>query len=249
MSKLKNKRGSLTLEACVVVLLFMFLMLYIYSFFFIFMMHGKMEKTLLKAVESVSLDSYAAGKLRWTDEDGTSYDLSSDGLAGAPGKILNASVNAASEASVENIISLLVTETHDHGVGYVSDYSIDKMKDGVDETNPTTEPRNAAKHSALTKLVKERFFTYFVAQDAGDGQVYTMEDVYEKADKILKSYGVIDGIDGVVFKEVAIADNNLTDNDLKVTVEYKMNHMFDYKGFGLKPLVMRHTAVSHLFVP
>lgn len=53
-----NQAGSITIEACVVVLLFMFLILTLYSFFVIFGAQGKIKSVLIQSAESLSLDQH-----------------------------------------------------------------------------------------------------------------------------------------------------------------------------------------------
>lgn len=63
MNTKENESGSVTIEACVVLMLFMFLILTLYSFFMIFGAQGKIRSTMLQSAESLSLDPYLSSSV------------------------------------------------------------------------------------------------------------------------------------------------------------------------------------------
>lgn len=60
---IKEKDGSLTIEACLCLTLFMFFIMFLYSFFSIFEAQMKIHHTLLQTSQSMSLDAVATDGL------------------------------------------------------------------------------------------------------------------------------------------------------------------------------------------
>ena len=60
---IKEKEGSMTIEACLCLTLFMFFILFLYSFFSVFEAQMKIHHTLLQTAQSLSLDAVATDGL------------------------------------------------------------------------------------------------------------------------------------------------------------------------------------------
>lgn len=67
---LKNEKGVISLEACIVVPIFIFLLLFVYGFIVMFMGQQMLSHSLLQSTESLSLDSYAIEKFHGGDQSG-----------------------------------------------------------------------------------------------------------------------------------------------------------------------------------
>lgn len=63
MKKIKNEKGTITLEACVVVPIFIFLIMFVYGFMVMFLGTHAVSHALVQCAESMSLDSYATDML------------------------------------------------------------------------------------------------------------------------------------------------------------------------------------------
>jgi hypothetical protein len=78
MEKRENaKDGSITIEACVALILFMFLVLMLYSFFYIFEAQMKIKSNLIRTAESLSLDPFVSSRVnsKIIGEDASVGDL------------------------------------------------------------------------------------------------------------------------------------------------------------------------------
>lgn len=64
--KIKKEKGTITLEACVTLIMFTFLMLFWSGLMIIYTAQGDMSHTLLETAESMSLDPYAIERLNTT---------------------------------------------------------------------------------------------------------------------------------------------------------------------------------------
>ena len=64
MKKKKSlNRGSITIEACIVLTLFMFLILTLYSFFYVFEAQMKIQLNLIRTAESMSVDPFVSSRV------------------------------------------------------------------------------------------------------------------------------------------------------------------------------------------
>lgn len=63
MKQFKKEKGSISLEACIVVPMFIFLMLFLYSFFMTFQARNEIGHVVLATANSMSLDAYANKKI------------------------------------------------------------------------------------------------------------------------------------------------------------------------------------------
>lgn len=84
-----------------------------------------------------------------------------------------------------------------------------------------------------TKIVKERFIAYLSGEEIDSGAT-------PEADKLLKRYHVVNGVDGLDFSQSTVESGCV-----KVVVTYELEYEFDV--FGLDPLKMQQSACSKLW--
>ena len=84
-----------------------------------------------------------------------------------------------------------------------------------------------------TNIVKERFIAYLSGEEIGSGAT-------PEADKLLKRYHVVNGVDGLDFSQSTVESGCV-----KVVVTYELEYEFDV--FGLDPLKMQQSACSKLW--
>lgn len=192
MNMKKNQSGSVTIEACVVVMLFMFLILNLYSFFVIFGAQGKIRSVMIQSAESLSLDPHLNSRVPedWMDAGDVQTLL------------LKFTVNSATSSN-----------------GFVK---TTKWYEADETTGDQTK---------VVEAVKERFLAYF---SGGDDAV---------ADTILRSYRIVDGLDGLDFDESNVDSNG----NISIVISYEQKYYFDYPLFGLENIKRKETVVSHLW--
>lgn len=192
MNMKKNQSGSVTIEACVVVMLFMFLILNLYSFFVIFGAQGKIRSVMIQSAESLSLDPHLNSSVPedWMDAGDVQTLL------------LKFTVNSATSSN-----------------GFVK---TTKWYEADETTGDQTK---------VVEAVKERFLAYF---SGGNDAV---------ADTILRSYRIVDGLDGLDFDESNVDSNG----NISIVISYEQKYYFDYPLFGLENIKRKETVVSHLW--
>lgn len=196
----RNTEGSITLEACISLILFVFLILLLYSFFIVFQAESKIADCLIRCGESLSLDVYASEKLT-TDWKETS--------------------------SVSDFFTYIALQATEESTMFYSDTSWYKgEKDEIGNDTATS--------SEMEEVLEERFIAYLV----GDG-----ENAKSRADDLLTNLRVVDGLEGIDFSESYVD----SEGDLYIVVQYKLDYIFDFPGFGFEPIDMKQTSVSRLW--
>jgi hypothetical protein len=95
-----------------------------------------------------------------------------------------------------------------------------------------TDATTASDSESLNSVIKNRFVAYLANGEEAD------------ANALLLRLHVENGLKGVSFRESKI-DN---DGNISVVATYKVNYMFDYKLFGLKPMQFKQTTKSKLWL-
>lgn len=236
MQNNKKERGSLSLEACVVVTMFMFLILFIYSFFIVFEAQNELSHVLLSTTNSLSLDTYAAEKTLQSNDAttrlffnllyGDSGCLNSEfanygdwyksekGSSGSPEGDFNGKIYASEEAR----------DQADREAQEKSE------KNGLVnlETRDYSGRLSSAVNTDLESAISERFTAYLSGGDE------------EYANKLLDRLHINGGLGGLDFSSSYISSGKLT-VILKCEIEYEFNF------FGLNRLPVELKACSKLW--
>lgn len=85
--------------------------------------------------------------------------------------------------------------------------------------------------TGIEAAAEERFIAYFT-----DGN-------REKADEVLKSLRVTEGISGLDFSSCKIDQ----EGNINLSVTYSVEFLFDYKGFNLDPFEFTSTTISRIW--
>lgn len=174
-----NIKGSVSLEACIVVPIFMILMLFIYSFFIVFSAQNSISHALLQCSQSVSLDPYKTDK-----------------VGAAPGEIPDGLYNAIIEGMESDDTyfksdSKWYTTTTDLSL---ADATMNIVTGGFLEAEEEVAITGLSS-SELDEIVKKRFIAYLSGGDES------------KAKKELEALNIVNGLDGIVFTALVSGDD------------------------------------------
>jgi len=97
----------------------------------------------------------------------------------------------------------------------------------------TSEKKIIEQKNNFHSIVKNRFVAYFTA--GGDNAL---------AEKKLKGFNVIDGLNGLDFSESYM---DYDSGDLHINVKYKSKFIFNFSSFGINDIQFSESAVSHLW--
>lgn len=151
----------------------------------------------------------------------TSQSLSVDSLAGDE-------IGTGDTSSIKELVIGFVTKAFGHksaGEGEFATNSAEWFGGGK------VKKGQADADSALQGVVRKRFIAYLAGEEA---------DSETKADSLLRTMNVEDGLDGVDFSESRIEDGNL-----HVVVKYLFKS--DFKIWGTQPFEVRHETCSKLW--
>jgi len=177
-NNIKN-RGSISLEACVVVPIFMILMLFIYSFFIVFSAQNSISHALLQSCQSVSLDPYMTENLY---VDNTKLPAS---MGDAIAKLM--------EGDNLHFMSESTWYKTDNSKNF-SEAFVDIITGGFESGNEKVEVKGIASDE-LNNVVKQRFVGFLTGGD----------DTAAKKD--LDALNVVGGLDGIVFQALVSGDD------------------------------------------
>lgn len=236
MKKEKSEKGLLSLEASIVVTIFLFLMLFLYSFFIVFEARNEMAHVLLASTNSMALDPYGNEKLT---NSGTLAGPLSDLLRSIYGLVISPDKGFVSFEMWNQIENGTIDPTEWNGTIVVSDSGGSGVSpggssgggfrgSGVGENEVDIYGNRSASSSLLARVIKERMIAYLADGDEAE------------ADKILKRYHIVNGLDGLDFSGSMISSGNLY-----VKVRYTLEYEFDFWNLGT--IEMEQSACSKLW--
>ncbi len=211
MKSKNSESGLLSLEASISLTIFMFFMLFLYSFFIVFEARNEIAHVVLASTNSLALDTYeneAMGK------SGTiSQILSEIYHYGSPNE------SGFVDSNLWNEIKVWEHEGRWNGTIYA------KQPDDSNVTDVDDYGKSAAISATFDKAIKERFVAYLSGGSTSE------------ADKILKRYHVVNGINGLDF-----SGSHISSGKIYLSVKYKLE--YEYNAFGLGTLEMEQSACS-----
>ncbi len=217
MKRLRSERGLLSLEASIAVTIFLFLMLFMYSYFIVFEARNEIAHVLLATTNSLSLDPYGSESVQ---------------DSGAVGQFISLVYHISQDSYGRD----------EPGEGFVNMMPWTRaLTFGIDENTwdgslyvpgeipEADEYGNAGAESELLgSVVKARFVAYLAGGDEA------------AADRILKRFHVVNGLDGLDFSGTHVASSKIYVN-VRYTLEY------EYKVFNLGTMSFEQSACSKLW--
>ncbi len=214
MKRLKSEKGLLSLEASIAVTIFLFLMLFMYSYFVVFETRNEIAHVLLATTNSLSLDPYGSEKIN-----------SSGFVAQLIAELYQAAVNSDDGFVSSELWTRVSSSDVDNDTW---DGSIYVPSSGDEEKTPDEYGNVSADSTLLASVVKARFVAYLA-----DGNE-------SEADRILKRYHVVNGLDGLDFSGTHVASSNIY-----VKVTYTLEP--EFRVFNWRPLQFEQSACSKLW--
>lgn len=211
--KKEAERGLLSLEACISVTIFLFFMLFLYSFFIVFEARNEMAHVVLATTDSMSLDVYENSKIE------KSGDLA---------QVISAIYNLGSMNEDGFVSSELWNEVKKWDVEESEWDGTISVPSGNFGDKPDEFGKKSAVSSLFAQVIRERFIAYLAGGDEAE------------ANKLLKRYHIVGGVDGLDFSGSCIKSNKLYIK-VKYTLEYEFNM------FGLGTVEMEHSACSRIW--
>ena len=211
MKSKNSESGLLSLEASISLTIFMFFMLFLYSFFIVFEVRNEIAHVVLAATNSLALDTYENEAL---EKSGTiSQVLTSIYHHASPNE------DGFVDSALWNEIKIYEHEGSWNGTIYA------KQPDGSDVTDADDYGKSAMISTRFDKAIKERFVAYLSGGSTSE------------ADKILKRYHIVNGINGLDF-----SGSHISSGKIYLSVKYKLE--YEYNAFGLGTLEMEQSACS-----
>lgn len=211
---MKNKNsesGLLSLEASISLTIFMFFMLFLYSFFTVFEARNEIAHVVLASANSLALDTY---ENKTMGQSGTlAQILSGIYHSGSPNE------DGFVDSDLWSEIKVWEREGSWNGTIYA------KQPDGSDVTDEDDYGKSAVISTRFDKAIKERFVAYLSGGSTSE------------ADKILKRYHIVNGINGLDF-----SGSHISSGKIYLSVKYKLE--YEYNAFGLGTLEMEQSACS-----
>ena len=220
---LSCEQGLLSLEASIVVTIFIFLVLFLQSFFVIFEARNEMAHVTLATCNSLALDVYENEQL--THSSATmDFFLALNGI----GRTLH------SDSFVDDSLWHKVAKgSGPAGIWNGTIYATEAGKNGTPNTKTNDVFGNSAVavSADLEKAIRKRFVAYLSGGNTA------------QAERILKRYKIVGGVDHLDF-----SGSYISSGKLYVSVKYEIEYTFNtFKVPGQKPLRFEHTACSKLW--
>lgn len=210
----KSEEGLLSLEASIAVTIFIFLMLYLYSFFVVFETRNEMAHVLLATADSLSLDPYENGKI---------------GKSGNLAQLLSAIYHSTQSEGNGFISAEQWTEMKKTEVDSSTwDGSIYVPSSGEENLEPDKYGKKGAASSTLDQAIRERFVAYLAGGDEAE------------AEKILKRYHIVGGLNGLDF-----AGSCIKGKDLYVMIRYEIE--YEFHVFGSDTIEFQQSVCSRIW--
>lgn len=234
--KQKSEKGLLSLEACVVVTLFIFFMLFIYSFFIVFETRNEMAHVVLATCNSLSLDTYETEKIENSGSITTTF------FAELYGQLTNADsdpfvnhdfwykIEKGSSGAAEGIWNGTIYATESGKQEAVDQDNTKAAETG--KKNTTSLDVNGqgayAVNTGLNAVIRERFLAYLADGDE------------KQADRILKRFCVVSGVDGLDFSASYISSGKL-----HIVLRYQIQ--YEFNAFNFDTISFEQSACSKLW--
>lgn len=233
---LSCEQGLLSLEASIVVTIFIFLVLFLQSFFVIFEARNEMAHVTLATCNSLALDVYENEQLTHSSAtmdfflalNGIGRTLHSDSFV--DDSLCHKVAKGSGPAGIWNG-TIYATEAGKTDAEAKAKAEADKNGTPNTKTNDVFGNSAVAVSADLENAIRKRFVAYLSGGNTA------------QAERILKRYKIVGGVDHLDF-----SGSYISSGKLYVSVKYEIEYTFNtFKVPGQKPLRFEHTACSKLW--